>query len=295
MVGEIRGGKAPGQRVGYMALHCTDDGTWTPVDGRVQESAEQADKQCHRSLKDQLALLHDSIGEEMQTLRENLDRIGDTPRPDDCVQINGRACHIEDDGSFAILAPVSRAFAPHEHLRDLVSDSVYQTLSVVLNLSGEREQHCGLIIDQVLEDMADVLDRTESLAPGEFDNICQFAVNLYRSARKHEISLLSADDKRSPTELSATGPSVDDDGFLITRHHLRAGRAISGIAVRDLAERARLSPTAISQIETGKTQTPREKTLMSLASVLSGAGVEFAGGGWVRHRDDADCDAANHR
>lgn len=89
------------------------------------------------------------------------------------------------------------------------------------------------------------------------------------------------DDKPCPGEAS-----VMDDEFLITRHQFRAGRILSGLSIRDLAERAGLSPTAINQIATGKTQRPHKKTLQSLATVLRGMGVEFFRGGWVRHRSD---------
>jgi transcriptional regulator with XRE-family HTH domain len=72
-----------------------------------------------------------------------------------------------------------------------------------------------------------------------------------------------------------------------TRRQLRAARALADIGIRQLARAAGLSPTAISQIETGKTLSARPATLRALRRVFVGYGIEFGPRGWIRHNDDA--------
>lgn len=74
----------------------------------------------------------------------------------------------------------------------------------------------------------------------------------------------------------------------ITKTQLKAGRTMADLGIRELARNARISSTAINLIETGKTRTPREQTLVALKSALQAHGVEFDDGGWVRLADDAD-------
>ncbi len=75
---------------------------------------------------------------------------------------------------------------------------------------------------------------------------------------------------------------------LITRHQLRAGRFLAGLGVRELGELAQLSPTAINQIETGRTLNPHKSTAESLAKILISKGVDFGCGGWVRLHSDRE-------
>lgn len=79
-----------------------------------------------------------------------------------------------------------------------------------------------------------------------------------------------------------------------TRRQLRAARALADIGVRQLARAAGLSPTAVSQIETGKTMSARPATLQALRRVFAGHGIEFGPRGWIRHRDDASDIAPEH-
>lgn len=81
--------------------------------------------------------------------------------------------------------------------------------------------------------------------------------------------------------------TTENNYFLLTRTQIRAGRTIAGLGVRDLAIAAGLSPTAVSQIETGRTEQPHESTLRSLRTALEEHGVQFNPGGWLRRRDDA--------
>lgn len=79
---------------------------------------------------------------------------------------------------------------------------------------------------------------------------------------------------------------VNENLWPITRNQLKAGRLLAGLGIRDLAEMARISSTAINLIETGRTEAPRVQTLLALKNALQQSGVEFLGGGWVRHCDD---------
>ena len=79
---------------------------------------------------------------------------------------------------------------------------------------------------------------------------------------------------------------VNENSWPITRNQLKAGRLLAGLGIRDLAEMARISSTAINLIETGRTEAPRVQTLLALKTALQQAGVEFNGGGWVRHCND---------
>ena len=79
---------------------------------------------------------------------------------------------------------------------------------------------------------------------------------------------------------------VNENSWPITRNQLKAGRLLAGLGIRDLAELAKISSTAINLIETGRTEAPRVQTLLALKNALQQSGVEFLGGGWVRHCDD---------
>lgn len=81
---------------------------------------------------------------------------------------------------------------------------------------------------------------------------------------------------------------VITNSWPMTRNQLKAGRLLANLGIRELGERACISPTAINQIETGKTKKPRVQTLEALKQVLQGLGVEFLPGGWVRHCGDRD-------
>lgn len=72
----------------------------------------------------------------------------------------------------------------------------------------------------------------------------------------------------------------------VTPKQLRGGRVLSGLGVRELAQASGLSPTSISQIETGRTKTPHPATLDSLRAALEESGIEFGSNGWIRHVDD---------
>ncbi len=76
--------------------------------------------------------------------------------------------------------------------------------------------------------------------------------------------------------------------FLLTRAQVRAGRVLAGLGVRALAKDADLSPTAISQLETGRTEHAHESTLKKLRDTLENHGIEFRSGGWLRRRDDTN-------
>ena len=79
---------------------------------------------------------------------------------------------------------------------------------------------------------------------------------------------------------------VVDNSWPITRNQLKAGRLLANLGIRELGKLAQISPTAINQIETGKTVKPRVQTLTALKEVLQAKGIEFGSGGWVRHCDD---------
>lgn len=79
---------------------------------------------------------------------------------------------------------------------------------------------------------------------------------------------------------------VNENSWPITRNQLKAGRLLAGLGIRDLAELAKISSTAINLIETGRTEAPRVQTLLALKNALQQSGVEFLGGGWVRHCND---------
>lgn len=79
---------------------------------------------------------------------------------------------------------------------------------------------------------------------------------------------------------------VDESSWPITKNQLKAGRLLAGLGIRDLAEMSRISATAINMIETGRTESPRVQTLIALKNALQQSGIEFMGGGWVRHCDD---------
>lgn len=79
---------------------------------------------------------------------------------------------------------------------------------------------------------------------------------------------------------------VNENSWPITRNQLKAGRLLAGLGIRDLANMAKISSTAINLIETGRTEAPRVQTLLALKNALQQSGVEFLGGGWVRHCDD---------
>ena len=74
--------------------------------------------------------------------------------------------------------------------------------------------------------------------------------------------------------------------WLITRRQLLAGRRLAGLGVRQLADLAKMSPTALSHIETGHTRQPQRPTLEALALALIARDIQFAPGGWVRHAAD---------
>lgn len=73
----------------------------------------------------------------------------------------------------------------------------------------------------------------------------------------------------------------------LTVNQLRAGRAIARLGIRELARASGVSATAISHLETGRTQTPHQTTMRALRATLTGYGVDFALGGWTRHLADA--------
>ena len=79
---------------------------------------------------------------------------------------------------------------------------------------------------------------------------------------------------------------VNKNSWPITRNQLKAGRLLAGLGIRDLAELASISSTAINLIETGRTESPRVQTLIALKTALQQVGIEFLGGGWVRHCQD---------
>lgn len=72
----------------------------------------------------------------------------------------------------------------------------------------------------------------------------------------------------------------------ITRIQLRAGRIMAGLGMRELSALTRISTTTIANIESGKSEQPHVQTLERLREALQTQGIEFLGGGWVRHRDD---------
>ena len=134
--------------------------------------------------------------------------------------------------------------------------------------------------DQVALDLEyAVVETTDPLV--ELDNLLNLGEN------SHLLTILQAMLGQPAGRSSPETPqSVLRDDRLITRHQLRAGRVLSGLTVRGLAERAGLTSSAVNQIETGKTDSPRENTLKSLESALRDADIEFVRGGWVRHRSD---------
>ena len=71
-----------------------------------------------------------------------------------------------------------------------------------------------------------------------------------------------------------------------TSAQLRAGRALAGLNVRDLAAAAGVSPSSVTLLESGKTASPRPQTLDAIQSALEVHGVDFTADGWVRRRDD---------
>ena len=83
--------------------------------------------------------------------------------------------------------------------------------------------------------------------------------------------------------------------FLLTRNQIRAGRTLANLGIRELAREAGLSPTAISHIETGRTEQAHESTLRALRVALERQGVEFAVDGWVRLIDDTRATASHPR
>ena len=180
MIGQIRGGTEPDERAGYLALHLDQDGTWIPVDGTIHESTHQAAQQCVRDLEDYVAILVGSFVVQMKSIRASLARMVDTPRPGDKVRVKGRLCHIEEDGSLVVPVVRSKASVSREHLVGHVNDSIYETLRVVLNLSGERAQVSALIVDLVIEELVEVLDKTTVQAPDELAKVSKFAVDLFR-------------------------------------------------------------------------------------------------------------------
>lgn len=78
------------------------------------------------------------------------------------------------------------------------------------------------------------------------------------------------------------------DRFVLTRNQIRAGRVLTGLGIRELAAAAGISPTALSQIETGRTEHAHATTLRALRTTLEGLGVEFGPEGWIRRRDDVE-------
>ena len=69
-------------------------------------------------------------------------------------------------------------------------------------------------------------------------------------------------------------------------HQLRAGRLLSGLGVRELANECGVSVGSIANIENRRTDRPRKNTLEAMRVALEGRGVEFGPKGWVRHVDD---------
>ncbi len=199
MIGQIKGGTEPGERAGYLALHPDDEGTWSPVDDTIHESQDQAVQRCARELEDQLTVVTASFVAQMKSIRAALDRLLDVPRSGDRVRVNARLCDIENSGAIVVPAPrLARA-----HLLTHVDDSSYRTLSEVFNLDGERAQVSRLIVDLVLEDLFDVLDRVERHAPDEIGNIARLAVILDRR-EKSRATLVS---RAEPTGLDGQGAS----------------------------------------------------------------------------------------
>lgn len=72
----------------------------------------------------------------------------------------------------------------------------------------------------------------------------------------------------------------------VTSKQIRGARVLSGLGVRELAEVAGISPTAVSQIETGRTKSPHTTTLDVLRTALEDHGIEFGPNGWIRHVGD---------
>ena len=80
----------------------------------------------------------------------------------------------------------------------------------------------------------------------------------------------------------------------MTARQLRGARVLASLGVRELAEAAGLSPTAVSQIETGRTKTPHSTSLDVLRTALEDHGIEFGPNGWIRHVDDREGGASDH-
>ena len=78
----------------------------------------------------------------------------------------------------------------------------------------------------------------------------------------------------------------------VTRHQLRAGRALADLRLRQFAELVGMSCTTIHQIEKGHTKSPLPRTVAALRDTLSSLDIEFRPGGWVRLKTDRDhgCD-----
>ena len=85
---------------------------------------------------------------------------------------------------------------------------------------------------------------------------------------------------------------------MITRLQIRMARAALGWGVRDLADRAGLSPNTVSRFENGAGA--RVDTLGQMQDVLERAGIVFVpadehGGPGVRLREPRRLSAAHHR
>jgi len=175
------------QKGGFMALRMVRGGVCVPITGEVEESRENAVQTCIQDLWSHLEDLMDHVRDEFSMIQANMLRMHDRVQHSDQVRIAGVWQTPDDDG---LVMPKRRSTAWFPGRADrapiAINASLYPVLHAALNLRGSSDDPAEVMLDQALNQPAELLARVAEDYPDRLAEVARFIVQVFEAQRDHD-------------------------------------------------------------------------------------------------------------